>query len=185
MKKFVSLLMVVAALVASTTATAPAQPRQSGDLVQTAVAAGQFKTLARLLIRAGLVGALEKPGPYTVFAPTDAAFAKVPKKTLKALGKNKAALKQVLLYHVVKGSVPAKKLVKLRSAKTVEGSKVRIKVRKGNVYLNGSTKVTKTDVRASDGIIHVINKVLIPKDLDLARTTASSRRRGTLSRRRS
>jgi len=118
-------------------------------------------------VKAGLADTLSNSGPYTVFAPTDAAFAKVPKKTLTALGKNKKALKQVLLYHVVKGSVPAKKVVKLKSAKTVEGSKVRIKVRKGNVYLNRTTKVTAVDVRASNGIIHVINKVLIPKDLHL------------------
>ena len=102
-----------------------------------------------------------------MFAPTDAAFKKVPAKTLAALGSNKAALKQVLLYHVVKGTVPASKVVKLKSAKTVEGSTVSISVRGGKVYLNGSTQVTKTDVRASNGVIHVIDKVLIPKDLKL------------------
>ena len=144
---------------------APAAPKK--DIVQTAKAAGDFKTLVKLVKAAGLAKTLSGSAKYTVFAPTDAAFDKVPKKTLKALGKNKAALKQVLLYHVVGGSVPAKKVVKLKSAKTVEGSKVRIKVRKGKVYLNGRTKVTATDVRASNGIIHVINKVLIPKDLEL------------------
>jgi uncharacterized surface protein with fasciclin (FAS1) repeats len=155
-------IMAAAALAAPAASAAP-----SKDIVQTAKAAGDFKTLIKLVKAAGLAKTLSGDTKYTVFAPTDAAFAKVPKKTLKALGKNKAALKQVLLYHVVKGSVPAKKVVKLKSAKTVEGSKVRIKVRKGNVYLNRTTKVTAVDVRASNGIIHVINKVLIPKDLDL------------------
>jgi uncharacterized surface protein with fasciclin (FAS1) repeats len=161
MNKFVSLLLVVAALVASTAATAPAQPRQSRDLMQTAVAAGQFKTLARLLTRAGLVGALEKPGPYTVFAPTDAAFAKVPKKTLDGLLADKAKLKAVLLYHVIPGKVTAANVVKLSSAKTLEGKKVRIKVAGSNVFVN-TAKVTTPDVIATNGVIHVVNRVLIP-----------------------
>ena len=160
-------IAVLAVLVAGALAApaAPAAPRK--NIVQTAKASGDFKTLVKLVKAAGLAKTLSGKTKYTVFAPTDAAFAKVPKKTLTALGKNKKALKQVLLYHVVKGSVPAKKVVKLKSAKTVEGSKVRIKVRNGTVYLNRTTKVTATDVRASNGIIHVINKVLIPKDLDL------------------
>jgi len=162
------LTIALAAIMAAAAFAAPAaSAAPSKDIVQTAKAAGDFKTLIKLVKAAGLAKTLSGNTKYTVFAPTDAAFAKVPKKTLKALGKNKAALKQVLLYHVVKGAVPAKKVVKLKSAKTVEGSKVRIKVRKGNVYLNRTTKVTATDVRASNGIIHVINKVLIPKDLDL------------------
>ena len=149
------LTIALAAIMAAAAFAAPAaSAAPSKDIVQTAKAAGLAKTLSGTT-------------KYTVFAPTDAAFDKLPKKTLNALGKNKAALKQVLLYHVVTGSVPAKKVVKLKSAKTVEGSKIRIKVRKGNVYLNRRTKVTATDVRASNGIIHVINKVLIPKDLDL------------------
>ena len=160
-------IAVLTAVVAGALAApaAPAAPRK--NIVQTAKASGDFKTLVKLVKAAGLAKTLSGSTKYTVFAPTDAAFDKLPKKTLKALGKNKAALKQVLLYHVVKGSVPAKQVVKLKSAKTVEGSKVRIKVRKGNVYLNRTTKVTAVDVRASNGIIHVINKVLIPKDLDL------------------
>ena len=163
------LSIVVAAFAAAAAlavpATASTAPKK--DLVQTAVAAGDFKTLVSLVKQAGLAKTLSGNAKLTVFAPTDAAFAKVPKKTLTALGKNKAALKQVLTYHVVAGAVPARKVVKLSSAKTVEGSKVRIKVRKGTVYLNGSTKVTATDVRASNGIIHVIDEVLIPKDLEL------------------
>ena len=165
MKRLTITLLAIMAAAAFAAPAASAAP--SKDIVQTAKAAGDFKTLVKLVKAAGLAKTLSGNTKYTVFAPTDAAFAKVPKKTLTALGKNKAALKQVLLYHVVKGSVPAKKVVKLKSAKTVEGSKVRIKVRKGNVYLNRTTKVTAVDVRASNGIIHVINKVLIPKDLDL------------------
>jgi len=161
MKKLVPLLVVAAALVGSTAATAPAQPRQSRDVVQTAVAAGQFKTLARLLTRAGLVGALEKPGPYTVFAPTDAAFAKVPRQTLDALLADKAKLKAVLLYHVVSGKVVAADVVKLSSARTLEGKRVRIKVAGTNVFVN-TAKVTKPNVMASNGVIHVVNRVLIP-----------------------
>jgi len=165
MKHLSIAFLVVLATVVLAAPAASAAP--SKDIVQTAAAAGDFKTLVELVTAAGLAKTLSGSTKYTVFAPTDAAFAKVPKKTLKALGKNKAALKQVLLYHVVKGKVPAKKVVKLKSAKTVEGSKVRIKVRKGNVYLNRTAKVTAVDVRASNGIIHVINKVLIPNDLDL------------------
>ena len=152
MKKLVSLLVVVAALVASTAATAPAQPRQSRDIVQTAVAAGQFKTLAALLTRAG---------PYTVFAPTDAAFAKVPKKTLDSLLADKAKLKAVLLYHVVPGKVTAADVTKLTSAKTLSGKSVRIRVSGMNVFVNAA-KVTKPDVMATNGVIHVVNRVLIP-----------------------
>ena len=161
MKKLLPLLVVVAALVASTAATAPAQPRQGGDIVQTAVSAGQFKTLASLLTKAGLVGALEKPGPYTVFAPTDAAFAKVPKKTLDALLADKAKLKAVLLYHVVAGKVTAADVVKLSKAETLNGADVRIRVRNGKVYVN-KARVTKADIGASNGVIHVVNRVLIP-----------------------
>jgi uncharacterized surface protein with fasciclin (FAS1) repeats len=162
------LSLMVAALAVVVALVVPAgAPAAQKNLVQTAQGAGQFGTLVSLVKRAGLAKTLSGKTKYTVFAPTDAAFRKVPKKTLNALAKNKAALKQVLLYHVVKGAVPAKAVVKLKAAKTVEGTKVRISVRGGSVYLNGSTKVVKTDVRASNGIVHVINKVLIPKDLKL------------------
>jgi transforming growth factor-beta-induced protein len=130
-------------------------------IVQTAVAAGSFKTLTSLLKKAGLVGALQGKGPFTVFAPTDAAFAKVPKATLAALGKNKAMLRSVLLYHVVKGNVSAAKVVTLRSAKTLNGKAVSIRVNGGNVLVGGA-RVTTADVKASNGVIHVVNKVLIP-----------------------
>ena len=137
------------------TATAPK------TIVQTAVAAGSFKTLASLLKKAGLVGTLQGKGPFTVFAPTDAAFAKLPKATLAALAKDKAKLRSVLLYHVVKGNVPAAKVVTLRSAKTLNGKSVSIRVTGGKVSVGGA-RVTTADVKASNGVIHVVNKVLIP-----------------------
>ena len=138
---------------------APAAPAK--NIVQTAIAAGQFKTLASLLTKAGLAGTLQGKGPLTVFAPTDAAFAKVPKATLAALAKNKAKLRAVLLYHVVKGKVTAAQAMKLRSAKTLNGKPLAIRVSGGKVLVGGAT-VTKADVTASNGVIHVINKVLIP-----------------------
>jgi transforming growth factor-beta-induced protein len=138
---------------------APAAPAK--NIVQTAVAAGQFKTLASLLKKAGLAGTLQGKGPFTVFAPTDAAFAKVPKATLAALGKNKAKLRAVLLYHVVKGKVTAAQAMKLRSAKTLNGKPLAIRVSGGKVLVDRAS-VTKADVMASNGVIHVVNKVLIP-----------------------
>jgi uncharacterized surface protein with fasciclin (FAS1) repeats len=154
----------VASAGAASGAPAPtAAPAASSSKTIVGVAAGdkRFTTLVKLVKAAGLATTLSK-GSYTVFAPTNAAFAKVPKKTLDALGKDKAKLKAVLLYHVVKGRVPASKVVKLKSAKTLEGSSVKIAVKGGKVYLNGTTRVTQTDVKASNGIIHVINGVLLP-----------------------
>jgi uncharacterized surface protein with fasciclin (FAS1) repeats len=158
------LALALAVGVATATAgrTTPAGPTMGEkNLVQTAVAAGQFKTLASLIQKAGLAGALEGKGPYTVFAPTDAAFAKVPKATLTALANNKTKLRAVLLYHVVKGKVTAAQAMKLHSAKTLEGKSLSIKVSGGKVIVGGAT-VVKGDVMASNGVIHVINKVLIP-----------------------
>ena len=114
-----------------------------------------------LLKRAGLVATLQQAGPYTVFAPTDAAFKKVPKSTLNALLNDRARLRSVLLYHVVAGKVTAAKVVKLSSARTANGNSIRIRVAGSNVFAN-SSKVTKPDVMASNGVIHVINRVLIP-----------------------
>jgi uncharacterized surface protein with fasciclin (FAS1) repeats len=161
MRRVVALIALVAVAVAVTASAAPARTSSEANIVQTAVAAGQFKTLTKLLTRAGLVGALQKPGPYTVFAPTDAAFKKVPKQTLNALLRNKAKLKAVLLYHVVSGDVKAADVVKLSSAKTLNGKSVRIRVSGMNVFVN-SAKVTRADVTATNGVIHVINRVLIP-----------------------
>jgi len=153
---------VAASAGASSQAPAPkAAPAASKTIVGVAAGDPRFSTLVKLVKSAGLATTLSK-GSYTVFAPTNAAFAKVPKATLDALGKDKAKLKAVLLYHVVKGRVPAAKVVKLSSARTLEGASVKIAVKSGKVYLNGKTRVTKTDVKASNGIIHVINGVLLP-----------------------
>ncbi len=164
MKRALATVFAGLALVVGTTAgatAAPATAKPKANIVQTAVASGQFTTLVALVKKAGLVGALSGKGPLTVFAPTDAAFAKVPKATLTALGKDKAKLKAVLLYHVVSGKVTAAQVVKLSSAKTLNGQSVAIKVKGGKVYVNGARVVTP-DVMASNGVIHVINKVLIP-----------------------
>ena len=127
--RFILALLAVAAVSASAIgSSASADTRKEGDIVSTAVDAGQFTTLASLLKKAGLVGALQAKGPFTVLAPTDAAFAKVPKSTLAALGADRAKLRSVLLYHVIAGKVPAAKVVKLRSAKTLNGQTVRIRV---------------------------------------------------------
>jgi uncharacterized surface protein with fasciclin (FAS1) repeats len=155
---------VTAVTVSALTARAPADtPRAQGkNIVQTAVAAGKFDTLTSLLGRAGLVKTLEGNGPYTVLAPTDAAFAKVPKATLARLGRNKAALRSVLLLHVAKGSLPAAKVTKRRSVKTLNGRRLAIRVRAGKVFV-GRARVVTPDVSASNGVIHVINRVLLPR----------------------
>lgn len=132
-----------------------------GTIVEVAAGDPQFSTLVSLVTSAGLAETLSG-GNYTVFAPTNAAFAKVPKATLDALAQDKEKLKAVLLYHVVRGRVPASKVVKLTRAKTLNGADVRISVRNRKVYLNGSTRIMETNVRASNGIIHVINRVLLP-----------------------
>ena len=159
-----SVLAIAAFAAAGTSATTPAaqRPTAQKNIVQTAVAAGQFKTLVMLAKRAGLDGALTGQKKLTVFAPTDAAFKLVPKATLNKLLRNRAQLRRVLLYHVVAGDVKAAEVVGLRSAKTLAGPSVGIKVRGGNVFLNGSTRVVKADIAASNGTIHVINKVLLP-----------------------
>jgi len=139
-------------------ATAPA------DIVDTAVAAGNFNTLATALTAAGLVDTLKGPGPFTVFAPTDEAFAKLPAGTLESLLKpeNKAKLAGILTYHVAPGKVMAADVVKLTSAKTVNGQSVKIAVDDGKVKVDDAN-VVKTDVAASNGVIHVIDAVLLPK----------------------
>jgi uncharacterized surface protein with fasciclin (FAS1) repeats len=154
--------LVLLGVVTTATASTPAGPAAGQrNIVQTAVAARQFTTLASLLKQAGLAGTLSTKGPYTVFAPTDAAFAKVPKATLATLAKDRAKLRSVLLYHVVKGKVTARKVVTLRSAATLNGKTVRIRATGGKVFVN-SARVTKADVMASNGVIHVIDRVLIP-----------------------
>ncbi len=150
-----------AATTTATTMSASSASMGAKNIVETAVAAGEFKTLVSLVKAAGLAGALSGPGPLTVFAPTDAAFAKVPKATLTELAHNVAKLKAVLLYHVVKGDVTAAQVEQLKSAKTLEGSSVAIHVTGGKVYVNNA-QVTKANVTTSNGVIHVINTVLIP-----------------------
>jgi uncharacterized surface protein with fasciclin (FAS1) repeats len=152
---------IAAAATAGAAAPPEAHAAASKSIVGVAASDPQFSTLVRLVKSAGLATTLSK-GSYTVFAPTNSAFAKVPKSTLNALAKDKAKLKAVLLYHVVKGRVPASEVVRLKSAKTLNGASVRIAVKGGSVYLNKTTRVTKTDIKASNGIIHVINKVLLP-----------------------
>ena len=153
---------IVAALALSI-AGGPAAARQNDEknIVQTAQAAGNFKTLTKLVVKAGLADTLSNSGPYTVFAPTDAAFKKVPKSTLKSLAKHPAKLRAVLLYHVVAGRVPSSQVVMLKSAKTLNGKSVRIHTAGGKVFVNNA-KVTKADINASNGVIHVVNRVLIP-----------------------
>jgi uncharacterized surface protein with fasciclin (FAS1) repeats len=133
---------------------------QAADIVDTAVAAGSFKTLATALTAAGLIDTLKGPGPFTVFAPTDEAFAKVPKADLEALLKDKAKLTAVLTYHVVPGKVMAKD-VKAGKVKTVQGSEMTVSTSAG-VMVDGA-KVVKTDIAADNGVIHVIDSVIIPK----------------------
>ena len=134
------------------------------DTVETAVAAGDFKTLAAALQAAGLVDTLKGVGPFTVFAPTDAAFAKLPAGTVEDLLKpeNKGKLVSILTYHVVAGDVLAKDVVKLTEAKTVNGKELKITVQGGKVTVGGAN-VTQTDLKCSNGVIHVIDSVLIPQ----------------------
>lgn len=134
------------------------------DIVDTAVKAGSFKTLATALKAADLVDVLKGDGPFTVFAPTDEAFAKLPKGTLEALLKDKAKLKAVLTYHVVKGKVKAADVSKVKSAKTVQGQAVAVDTSHG-VKINDAN-VTKADIECSNGVIHVIDAVLVPNDKD-------------------
>jgi len=131
------------------------------DIVQTAISAGNFTTLATALTEAGLVDALKGDGPFTVFAPTDDAFKKLPEGALEGLLKDKEALKNVLLYHVVSGNVSSTDVVKLDKATTLNGSDIKIKTVDGKVMINDS-QVTGADVQASNGIIHVIDTVLLP-----------------------
>jgi len=134
------------------------------DIVDTAVAAGDFKTLAAAIQAAGLVDTLKGTGPFTVFAPTDEAFAKLPAGTVEDLLKpeNRQKLISILTYHVVAGDVMAKDVVKLHEAKTVNGQDVKIMVEGGNVMVDNST-VPKTDIQCTNGVIQVIDSVLLPK----------------------
>ena len=147
-------------LIASVLAFGMTLSAQAKDIVDTAVAAGSFKTLATALGAAGLVDTLKGKGPFTVFAPTDEAFAKIPKADLEALLKDKAKLTAVLTYHVVAGKVMAAD-VKAGKVKTVQGSEITISTSSG-VSVNNA-KVIKTDIVADNGVIHVIDTVIMPK----------------------
>ena len=141
--------------------TLAAASTATSDIVDTAVAAGQFNTLAKALTAAGLIDTLKGPGPFTVFAPTDAAFAQIPADKLNALLADKAALTKVLTYHVVAGNVPAAQ-VRSGAVKTVQGQSLDVKASSSGVVVNDA-RVVKADVFASNGVIHVIDKVVMPK----------------------
>lgn len=133
----------------------------TGNIVETAVGAGKFDTLVSLVEEAGLAETLATGGNFTVFAPTDAAFAKVPKKTLATLKADPAKLKAVLLYHVVKGELRASRVMKRSSIETLNGASVTVKVTRGVVKIDNA-RVVQANVEASNGVIHAINRVLIP-----------------------
>ena len=152
---------VVAAPLAATAGN-PNTKNAQQDIVDTAVAAGSFTTLAAALDAAGLIDTLKGPGPFTVFAPTDAAFAKLPEGAVDGLFKDKAKLTSILTYHVVPGKVMAADVIKLDGAKTVNGQSVTIKVVDGKVQVDNAG-VTQTDIETSNGVIHVIDTVLMPK----------------------
>ena len=156
-----AMLGLLAILTGVSSMTANATVKEEKDIVDTAVAAGQFKTLVAAVKAAGLVETLKGDGPFTVFAPTDEAFAKIPKEKLEALLKDKKALTAILTYHVVPGKVLAADVVKLDSAKTVEGQPIKIVTKDGKVTVNG-VNVIKTDILCKNGVIHVIDGVLLP-----------------------
>ena len=155
MKKFISALALGMLLMA-----APAVRAQEKDIVDTAVAAGSFTTLVAAVKAAGLVDTLKSAGPFTVFAPTDDAFKKLPAGTVEKLLADPEALKKILLYHVVSGKVMAADVMKMKTAKTVNGANIRIKTQ-GGVMVNNA-KVAKTDIVCSNGVIHVIDTVIMP-----------------------
>ena len=155
MKKFISALALGMLLMA-----APALRAQEKDIVDTAVAAGSFTTLVAAVKAAGLVDTLKSAGPFTVFAPTDDAFKKLPAGTVEKLLADPEALKKILLYHVVSGKVMAADVMKMKTAKTVNGANIRIKTQ-GGVMVNNA-KVAKTDIVCSNGVIHVIDTVIMP-----------------------
>lgn len=154
---------VAIAAVAALGIVAGGTSARAADIVDTAVAAGQFKTLATALTQAGLVSTLKGSGPFTVFAPTDAAFAKLPAGTVEDLLKpeNKDKVTAILTYHVVPGRVMAADVVKLQQAKTVNGKELKVSAKGSGVMINDAN-VTKTDVAASNGVIHIVDTVILP-----------------------
>jgi uncharacterized surface protein with fasciclin (FAS1) repeats len=160
MKRMLNVVAVAVALLGLTGGSVRAGQK---DIVDTAVAAGSFSTLAKALDAAGLVATLKGAGPFTVFAPTDEAFAKLPAGVLDDLLKpeNKAKLQAILTYHVVPGKVMASQVTGLTSAKTVNGKSLRIAVKDGTVMIDDA-RVVKTDIVTSNGVIHVIDSVVLP-----------------------
>jgi len=161
MTRIALLVLATLALAVPAASAAPAKTDASPTIATLAGKTPQLSTLLSLVKKAGLADELSAPGALTVFAPTNAAFAKVPKATLDTLAKKPALLKRVLLYHVVAGKVTAAKVVKLRSAKTLAGPAVRIRVTGTTVRVNDA-RVTAVDVKASNGVVHLIDRVLIP-----------------------
>ncbi|GAA4441792.1 fasciclin domain-containing protein [Bremerella cremea] len=156
--------LIALAAVLGTSTWAVAEDAKPKDIVDTAVAAGQFKTLVAAVKAADLVDTLKSEGPFTVFAPTDEAFAKLPKGTVESLLKpeNKDKLIAILTYHVVPGKVMAEDVVKLSKAKTVQGSTAKVTVKEGKVMID-EANVVKTDIVTSNGVIHVIDSVIMPE----------------------
>jgi len=164
-KSFVSTTLAATALTLAVPSQMPLRA-QSRTIIATAVSAGSFTTLARALEAADLVTTLEGQGPFTVFAPTDEAFAKLPPGTVDNLLKpeNKAKLRRVLMYHVVSGKVMAADVVKAQTAKAMSGDTIAVKAHGGTVHVDAA-QVTKADIAASNGVIHVIDAVMLPKGL--------------------
>ena len=153
-------LCTVAAVGVGSAGSAAAAEKQ--NIVRAAATAGKFDTLVSLVKQAGLARTLRRGGPFTVFAPTDRAFSKVPKRTLKKLAKDREKLRAVLLHHALGRKMRSGKLVKRSSVRTLNGDSLRVRVRHGNVRVGGA-RVLTPDVAASNGVIHAINEVLIPR----------------------
>jgi uncharacterized surface protein with fasciclin (FAS1) repeats len=160
-KNHFGIIVIAVAIIAFGTAHLKADMGKK-TIVETAIAAGSFNTLVTAVKAAGLVETLSGDGPFTVFAPTDDAFAKLPEGTIPALLKDKEKLTAILAYHVVAGNVMAKDVVNLTSAKTVNGQSLSVMVKEGTVMVDGA-KVIKTDIICSNGVIHVIDSVVLPK----------------------
>jgi uncharacterized surface protein with fasciclin (FAS1) repeats len=160
-----ALTLGLIALVGCAVADPPAKPAAAKqDIVDTAVGAGSFNTLVTAVKAAGLVDTLKSPGPFTLFAPTDAAFGKLPAGTVESLVKpeNKAKLTAILTYHVVPGKLMAADVVKMKEIKTVQGQSLKVEVKDGKAYVDGAL-IAATDVGATNGVIHVIDTVVLPK----------------------
>ena len=162
-KRFAAAAAILTIAVVSAACSDDDEPTapELGTIVEVAAGAGTFNTLVAAVEAAGLAGTLSGPGPFTVFAPTDDAFAKLPAGTVESLLQNQSALASILTYHVIAGRVSAEDVVQLTSATTVNGQSVSIQVVNGVVYINGARVVT-TDIQASNGVIHVIDSVLLP-----------------------